>query len=173
VNSFNFEIFDDDFRYVTFYTVRKEGEEVSETEKFIERFRSDVVHKDDFQQIVTLIEIMGDERGATGDFFTRHEDEASALPPKKLWFLQVPLRNNKLRLYCCKISEHIVVLFNGGVKSAQTAQESEDLQSKFRDAKYFAQRIWKEIQDEMLIPVNDRHELQDFNGKTLDSIHIP
>ena len=173
MNSFNLEIFDDDFQYVTFYTVRKEDENISETEKFVDRFRSDVVHKNDFQQIIALIEIMGDERGATRDFFARHEDEASALPPKKLWFLQVPLHNNKLRLYCCKISEHIVVLFNGGIKSASTAQESDDLQAKFRDAKAFARRIWEEIYDGMLIPVNDRHELQDFHGRSLESIHIP
>jgi hypothetical protein len=164
VNSFILEIFDDGFPYVTFYTVRKEGEEASETEKFARKFFQHELLGEDYDQIAYLLQLMGEEEGASDDFFTRHEDEASALPPKSVYFLDIPFHTNYLRLYCVKICDTIVVLFNGGEKSAQTAQESEDLQAKFSDAKRFARKIWAEIKDRQIEVDEARHCLKSFDG---------
>lgn len=165
MNSFILEIFDEDFPLVTFYSVKKEGEDVSETEKFVRRFYQHEEFSEDYNQIAYLLQLMGEEEGASDDFFTRHEDEASALPPKKVYFLDIPFHTNRLRLYCVKVCDTVVVLFNGGEKSAQTAQQSPDLQAKFRDAKRFAQKIWAEIQDQQIEVDEARHCLKSFDGK--------
>jgi len=51
--------------------------------------------------------------------------------------------NFPLRLYALRVNnrEDLVVLFNGGVKSAWTNQESKDLHLKWVEACQFAKRI--------------------------------
>ncbi|MEL7222163.1 MAG: hypothetical protein AAGJ93_12645, partial [Bacteroidota bacterium] len=90
MNSFILEIFDEGFRHVTFYTIRKDGEEMSETEKFMRRFYQNQEFQEDYNQIAFLLQLMGEEEGASDDFFSRHEDEASALPPSRIHFLDIP-----------------------------------------------------------------------------------
>lgn len=161
MNSFTIEIFAE-FPLVTFYTVKKEKGNKSETDKFVSNFDNNEEFQDDYDEIVGLLKIMGNEECATDMFFSRHEDEASALPPKMVRELKLNYQSNLLRLYCVKINDHIVVLFNGGVKTSQTAQDSPDIQPKFRDAKYFARRIWEEINEDMIIVEESRHLLRPF-----------
>lgn len=160
MNSFILEEFDAEFPYVTYYTVRWEGDELSETDKFIERFQADIDYKEEYDEIAELLRLMGEEHCALDIFFRRFEDEASALPPSRVVQLALNYGGNRLRLYCIKITDHIVVLFNGGIKSARTAQESPDLVNKFRDAKTFASKIWTEIHNEMIVVDDPRHSLK-------------
>lgn len=170
MNSFTIEIFAE-FPLVTFYTVKKEKGNESETDKFVSNFDNNEEFHEDYDEIVGLLKIMGNEECATEMFFSRHEDEASALPPKYVRELQLIYNSNRLRLYCIRINDHTVVLFNGGVKTDRTAQNSPDLQAKFRDAKYFARRIWEEINEGMIIVDASRHALKSFNGN--DTLEIP
>jgi hypothetical protein len=167
VNKFTLEIFEK-YPLVTFYSVRWEGSELSETDKFIKKILYDKTeHKIDLQEILTLVETMGEENGAKNIYFTRHEDEATALPPNKnlvVRGIEIPFYQNKLRLYCVRINEYIVVLFNGGVKSSQTIQGSSDLVMKFRDAKLFAKRIWQAIQEKDILIVPSSQELKTSLG---------
>ena len=130
------------FRKVTFYTLRYEDSELSETDKFIERFMSDENYKDDFDEIHRYIEKIGEEIGAISMFF-RFEGKAGALPPK--WC------QNKLRLYCIRITDNIVILANGGIKSTQTAQGSGDLSMKFHFTNKAANEINKCIAEGQII----------------------
>lgn len=163
MNSFILEIFDADFQMVTYYTVRWEDQELSETDKFFEKFSEDDKHRENFNQILALMELIGDKKGALPVFFTRHEDEASALPPPYVQEFSLNFDGNDLRLYCVRVCKSIVVLFNGGIKSARTAQDSEDLTSKFREAKSFAKKIFKEIRDGMIEINESNHSLRSFD----------
>lgn len=161
MNSFTIEIFAE-FPLVTFYTVKKENGNKSETDKFVSNFDNNEEFQSDYDEIVGLLKIMGNEECATEMFFSRHEDEANALPPKIVRELKLNYQSNQLRLYCVRINDHIVVLFNGGVKTSQTAQDSPDILPKFRDAKHFARRIWEEINEGMIIVEESRHLLKSF-----------
>ena len=165
MNTFVVEEFER-FVLVTFYTVRKDGHDYSETDKFIERFLYNE-HKEDLQNILTLIEDIGENRGAKDLYFSRKVNEAQELPPAKLLEvrdLEIPFYDNVLRLFCVKISEGIVILFNGGLKSSQVTQDSPDLRMPFYEAQGFAKRIWQAIRDEILEKNEATRTLKDGYG---------
>jgi hypothetical protein len=162
VNIFALEIWDDTLPLVTYYTVRWDNAMESETEKFFRRFMADDVHKRSFTEIVALLELFGEQRGAKQRYFERWVDEASELPPKQsieVDGIEINYADNVLRLFCVRINDHIVILFNGGLKSSQATQDSPDLASKFRDSKKFAKKIWDAIHTEMIIVDEARHKL--------------
>lgn len=51
------------------------------------------------------------------------------------------------RLYCMRLSDNIVVLFNGSIKTTFTNQEDPQLMFVFRMAKTFSRRINEKIID--------------------------
>ena len=126
------------FRKVTFYTLRYEDSEFSETDKFIERFMNDENYNVDLDEIFYQINDIGENSGAEQKYF-RHEGKAEALPSK--W------SENRLRLYCIRLTDNIVILANGGIKSSQTAQDSRDLSMKFHFANKAAHEINKCINE--------------------------
>lgn len=131
------------FRKVKYYTVRLEDDPHSEMEKFILRFEMDAEFQNDFENIVTLLGTLGNVKGAKSRYF-RDESAAQALPPE----IREALRENwvqfidaNLRLFCLRMSDEIVILLNGGIKSSQKTNDSPDLAGKFR----FAQQVSKAI----------------------------
>lgn len=105
------------FGKVNFYTVHKRGSNFSETDNFLLRFKDDPKHTKDVQTITYWIEKIGREYGANERYF-RPERKAHAIP--------IPPPKSKLRLYCLRINEQIVVLGNGGKKTSQKVQDSPD-----------------------------------------------
>jgi hypothetical protein len=141
------------FKKLTFYSVRIEDESYSEVEKFILRFQQDDKHKDELENILALLKIMGNEKGALPIFF-RDESQAQALPPERY----VAIKQNMLhfidadlRLFCLRLSNEIVVLFNGGIKESQKTQDSPDLFPKFRLAQRICKTITQKIIDKELV----------------------
>lgn len=164
---FVLEIWEDTFSLVTYYTVRWDEAKESETEKFFRRFMSDMTHREHFNEIVALLKDLGTRKGAKKRYFERYADEASELPPKQkieVDGIEINYFENVLRLFCTRINDNVVVLFNGGVKSSQATQDSPDLASKLREAKYFAKKIWAEIHDDMIIVDEARQRLINHNG---------
>lgn len=161
MNNFVIETFVDTYPLVKFYTVRWDETALSETDKFFQRFletESLQNYREDFDEIVALIRIMGEQVGAAERFF-RFEDAAQALPPKSTVYVRQLLvtdGQNTLRLYCTRLRDNIVVLFNGGIKSSQKVSNSPDLAVKFREAQHFAKKIDKAIQEkDILIDENN------------------
>lgn len=126
---------------VHFYSIRFEDEDLSETDKFIQRFENNETHFDDLFLIIDWITKMGEKRGAK-KFFFRHEKSADALPPP-IKYLSVEEHN--LRLYCIRLSDDVVILLNGGIKSSQTAQGSTDLKQHFDFANKISEIITTKI----------------------------
>ncbi len=151
MNTFVLEIWEDSFEQVTFYTVRWESSQESETDKFFSRFlQGKEEFREDFHELVALIEDIGNRKSAKPHYFSRQVATISELPPKmkvKIEELTLNLTSNRLRLFCLRVSDHIVILFNGGVKTSQKTQDSPDLASKLRDAWDFAKVILEELQD--------------------------
>jgi hypothetical protein len=174
VNTFALEIWYDEGRVCTIYTVRfisDEDNTDSETDKFFDKY---VVPEHPFEdaamQLFRLItESISNKYGATNDFFDRAENKAQALPPKpkkKVEEIKELGINFPLRLYCYRVSNQIVILFNGGIKDTDSAQESKNLSMKFYEAQIFVKKIEQSIQSEMIVITNDNRFLQNFDGTT-------
>jgi hypothetical protein len=137
------------FRKVRYYTFQIEGHEQTETDKFFSKLEFAEQIADDLNRLNRLILTIGERTGAVIDLF-RPEDEAVALPPKPNFrfskILQIrEIEHNSLRLYCIWISEEIVILANGGVKTSQKTEDSSDLMPHFRFVKSMGKQINKLI----------------------------
>ena len=137
------------FEKVRFYTIRFEDETVSETDKFFAAFDDNADMRKELNVLLSFLKQMGDNFGAKADFF-RHEGEAEGLPPKakiaKKYGLLAFVEYN-FRLYCMRLSDNVVVLFNGSLKTTYTNQEDPQLMSIFRMAKTFSRRINENMSD--------------------------
>lgn len=172
MNNFEVHIWYDEAAVCSFYTVSwvdaGDGSS-SETDKFFD-FYAVPEHplQDDAMQLFRLItESIGNKYGAIDAFFDRNEARAQALPPKPKRSLEEIIQlgiNFPLRLFCYRITEQIVVLFNGGFKDVAKVQEDHELLQKFRDAQIFAKRIEQALQDGLITISQDKRYLEVFDG---------
>ncbi len=114
---------------VSLYSICFNGDELSEYEKFLLAFKDNAVLNRDFQTILlALSKII--ERGALERFFRmegRMNDDLCALS----------IDSRRLRLYCLRISDQILIVGNGGVKNTRTYQEDELLSGYVMDLQKF------------------------------------
>lgn len=103
----------------TIYTIQFLSESDSEFERFYARFKDDPEYNPDLMRIVALINKIAD-MGALERYFRpegKLKDGVCALP----------VLQSKLRLYCLRLSDKILVLGNGGVKKTRTYNEDDTL----------------------------------------------
>ncbi|MBO7067266.1 MAG: hypothetical protein J6W52_01090 [Bacteroidaceae bacterium] len=96
------------------------GEELTEMEAFFEKFPEGCEYDDDIDVIISWIDQIA-ERGALERYFRPkgHYDDGVGVIPIDV--------GNKLRLYCLRLSDKILVFGNGGIKDSRSWQESETL----------------------------------------------
>lgn len=100
---------------VSLYSICFNDSELSEYEKFLVKFKDNAKLNKDFQMIILALEKII-ERGALERFFRnegRMKDNLCALS----------IDSRKLRLYCLRISDQILILGNGGEKTTRTYEE--------------------------------------------------
>ncbi len=121
----------------TIYTIQFLSDGQTEFEKFIAKFRNDAVLNPDFQAIMRFVEqILAN--GALERFFRREgkmSDSVAALPVLK----------SKLRLYCLRLTDKILVIGNGDVKNSRTYQEDNTLQGYVMDLQKFERLLRQEV----------------------------
>ena len=102
-----------------FYSIHLSEEELSELERFFEKFPEGSTYDGDIDTIIAWLDRIG-ETGALERYF-RYEgkfgDGVSA----------IPIDTGNLRLYCIRLSDKILIFGNGGVKDCLRWQESESL----------------------------------------------
>lgn len=168
MSTFELEIWDDETEKVTFYTVRWQDAELSETDKFFDKYEK--IDQEATQKLLSLLlDAIGTDHGAIDVFFNRPEDGVFGLPPKgRITVDEIThyFPNFPLRLYALRINdrEDLVVLFNGGTKTSQTNQESPDLNLKFKEAVSFGKRIDQALQEGMIVIDEESRTLKSFNG---------
>lgn len=121
----------------TMYTIQFLSDDKSEFEKFISKFRNDAVLNTDFQTIMRFIEQIL-TNGALERYFRpegKMRDSVVALPILK----------SKLRLYCLRLTDKILVLGNGDVKNSQTYEEDATLQGYVMDLQKFENLLKQEM----------------------------
>ena len=166
MNTFVLETFDDQGKACTFYTVRWEDALYSETDKFFMNYENHSTLQRPLQELAIFIsKKMGDEMGALEDFF-RFENSAHALPPSGTYRVEdvyINYGNFPLRLYCLRISAHLVVLFNGGEKTARTAQAGKTSLA-FQEANNFAKRILEALSNKDIFITADQRSFIGYSG---------
>ena len=122
-----------------FYTIEEVGKGVNETDEFFIRFKDDPDNQKDIETITYWIQKIGKESGALERHF-RLEAAAGA----------IPITVSKLRLYCYRISDELVILGNGGIKSSQTVHKSPDALPHFEIMNTVAFVIQMKLENEQL-----------------------
>lgn len=110
----------EEYDNINFYSIHLEGEELTELERFFEKFPEGCEYDEEVDVILAWIDKIA-ERGALERYFRpegRYGDGVGVIP------IEV---GNKIRLYCLRLSDKILVFGNGGVKDSRTWQESETL----------------------------------------------
>ena len=166
MNIFELQLFDDNGSECTFYTVKWDDQIVSETNKFIEKYEILPKFESSLNELFSfIVNIIGNKKGAKEIYF-RFENSAQALPPSgtyQIGEITIKFGNFPLRLYCLRISEKLVILFNGAEKTSQTAQDG-NTSIAFREANIFAKKIVESLANgEIIITANGRN-LQNYNN---------
>ena len=131
----------------TLYSISFEKDGTTEFEKFVAEFEMNAEYNSDYQRIIAALQVILD-KGALERFFRpegKMNDNVHA----------IPIEGGKLRLYCLRISEQIVILGNGGVKNTKSYQEDPKLYGYVLDLQRF-EKILKENIDKGYISVNEK-----------------
>lgn len=102
------------------FSICFEGESYSEFEKFILAYRDNVSLSRDLQIILVALNRMMESTGFLERYFRpegKMNDNVCALP----------IQANKLRLYCLRLSDSVLIAGNGGVKDSRTYNENSEL----------------------------------------------
>lgn len=105
---------------VNFYSIHLSDKELSEFEEFFEKFPVGCEYDEEVDVIVAWLDKIA-ERGALERYFRpegRFGDGVGVIP------IDV---GNKIRLYCIRLSDKILIFGNGGVKDARRWEESKTL----------------------------------------------
>ena len=116
-------------RKSTLYSISFEKDGTTEFEKFVAEFEKNAKFNKDYQRIIAALQAILNI-GALERFFRpegKIKDRVAA----------IPLEGGRLRLYCLRISEQIVILGNGGVKSTRTYEEDSRLYGYVLDLQRF------------------------------------
>lgn len=103
----------------TLYSIQFTSESNSEYERFYAKFIEDAKLNRDLLRIVQVVDRIAEE-GALERFFRpegKMRDSVVALP----------VLSSKLRLYCLRLSNGILILGNGGIKNSRTYEEDDSL----------------------------------------------
>lgn len=147
------------FSRVRYYSVKFTEDQLTEFEKFITYHSRNVEVAEEYNDLMAWIKVrIGNKDGALEKYF-RHEGAANALPPNSQ-FLETEYDNN-IRLYCYRISNHVVILFNGGIKSknCRTAQECPVVKQHFDLANKLVKTIDLAFQSQDVRLSDDQKEL--------------
>lgn len=131
----------------TLYSISFEKDGTTEFEKFVSEFEMNAQYNYDYLRIIAALQIILN-RGALERFFRpegKINDNVHA----------IPIEGSKLRLYCLRISEQIIILGNGGVKSTKRYQDDSKLYGYVIDLQRF-EKILKENIEKGYISVHEK-----------------
>ena len=102
------------------FTICFEGDDATEFQKFIEKFKEDATRKEDLSVILTAINRMLTASGFLERYFR---------PESKMGdhVVALPIERTRMRLYCLRMSDSVLIVGNGGMKRTKTYEEDENL----------------------------------------------
>ena len=127
----------------TLYTIQFLSKNESEFERFYNKFKDEVDFNPDLMRIVGFLNKIADF-GALERFFRpegKMNDNVAALP----------VVSSKLRLYCLRLSDRILILGNGGVKKTKTYEQDNELSGYVLTLQKFDRLIKEGIKDGSIV----------------------
>lgn len=121
----------------TIYTLQFLRDNESEFEKFVSKFRENTEYSEDFSRIAAFISRIA-KTGAFERYFRpegKMNDSVVALP----------VTSSKLRLYCLRLSDRILILGNGGVKKTKRYEDDSQLNGYVMTLQKFEKLLRKEV----------------------------
>ena len=140
------------------YTIIFEDDNVSEFAKFLTRFKDNGRLQRDYQLILYALQKIL-ENGVLERYFRpegKFSDRVCALP----------IDSGKLRLYCLRLSNKILILGNGGIKETKTYNENAELNGYVIDLQKF-DALLKAAEKEGSIKVEET-TIDGINDKTFE-----
>lgn len=122
---------------VGLYSICFDGSDLTEYEKFVQKFMNDATLNKDFQKVFRAINRIV-ANGALERYFRpegRYGDHLAALS----------IDSKVLRLYCLRISDQILIVGNGGAKTTRTYEEDEELSGYVMDLQKFDALLEQEL----------------------------
>jgi hypothetical protein len=110
----------EEYENVNFYSIHLHDEELTELENFFVKFPEGCEYDEEIDVVISWLDKIA-EKGALERYFRpegKYGDGVGVIP------IDV---GNKIRLYCLRLSDKILVFGNGGVKDAARWEESETL----------------------------------------------
>lgn len=123
----------------TMYSIQFLSEDESEFERFYSKFKNESIYNEDFERLLNILGRIADF-GAFERFFRpegKMSDRVCALPVLK----------SRLRLYCLRLSDKILILGNGDVKTSRTYNEDHTLKGYVITLQNFDKLITEGIKD--------------------------
>ena len=114
---------------VSLYSICFDGKAITEYEAFLRKFKDDAKLNEDYKKIILALEQIV-AVGAFERLFRlegKMNDHVAALS----------IDSRKLRLYCLRISDQILIVGNGGIKTTRTYQENDELSGYVMDLQEF------------------------------------
>ena len=111
------------------YSISFEMDGTTEFEKFVAEFEMNATYNRDYQRIIAALQAIL-RIGALERFFRPEGDMNDSVQA-------LPIESGKLRLYCLRLSDQIVILGNGGVKNTRTYEEDPKLYGYVLDLQKF------------------------------------
>ena len=105
--------------------------------KIVTKFRQDAELHPDLQAIMRFVEQIL-SNGALERYFRREGKMSDSV-------VALPVLKSKLRLYCLRLTDKILVLGNGDVKNSRTYEENEKLQGYVIDLQKFERLLKQEV----------------------------
>ncbi len=102
------------------FTIIFEGESYDEFQKFLMKGEADARLQPDLQKILDALKRMLSAVGFLERYFRpegKMRDRVAALP----------IQSSRLRLYCLRLSDGVLIVGNGGQKNTRTYDESDEL----------------------------------------------
>lgn len=143
---------------VSIYSISFNLDNKTEFERFMDKFESIASFNRDYQKVLYAIQLILD-RGALERYFRpegKMSDNLCALP----------IESGKIRLYCLRISDEILILGNGGVKNTAKYQENKELLGYAVDLQKFDKLIKEELKTGSIII--EEHELKGIDKRTFE-----
>ena len=122
---------------VGLYSICFDGNDLTEYEKFVQKFLNDATLNTDFQKVFRVINRIV-ANGALERYFRpegKLKDHLAALS----------IDSKVLRLYCLRMSDQILIVGNGGAKTTRTYEEDVELSGYVMDLQKFDELLAQEL----------------------------
>jgi hypothetical protein len=123
----------------TLYTIQFLRDIDSEFEKFIAKFKHDAEYIEDYSKIAAFITRIA-RTGAHERYFRPEGKMSDSV-------VALPIEHSKLRLYCLRLSDKILILGNGGIKSTRKYEEDDTLKGYVMTLQKFEKLLKQGVDD--------------------------